>query len=286
MKWLLAFMAVSLGIVVVDRPDPVGATPVAPSSTDGPREARGSSAGAAAGHNGRTQSVTVWVTGVPGGGVGRPAGSSGTTCSGWVYWANLNDSWIHEASRDEFVRVDADGVTAELYRRRCGSREQWVWVRRDPPQVLVAAALRASESVVLAEPVPVFAPPTFAVVNLETWLWVDDPGPVEVSAWMPGLSVTARAVVESTRWVFGDEQVVCEGVGVPWVLGMYHKDDPAPCGFTFRSIPADPVLEVAVTWSVTWAASNGATGTIDPVTSRSAVMEYPVREIQTIGVYG
>ena len=244
------------------------------------------------GSGGAQASISSWVIGSPGGGVSRPQGVSGT-CSGWAPATNIDPS--SQPSDIGSFKTDPDGVTAILYYRDCGGVRQFVWIRQEPPRVIASEALRDIRTQLLRPPEVATSPPGRAIVNLETWLWITDPGPVSATASIPGLSATVTATVSSTTWRFGRAAasdtgvvtVVCEGVGAPWTPA--DGDRPAPCGHTFAS-PTDRAIghpvEVSVTWDLAWSATNGASGTLDPISSNSAVFDLPVDEIQTIGERG
>ncbi len=242
----------------------------------------------ASGEGGSTPAVSSWVIGAPGGGISRPPGAS--SCTGWSPAADIDP----ETQPTDFgtVKVDPDGVTAILYYRDCDGRRQFVWIRQEPPEVIASLALDDIRTRLLEQPVPDVSPMSRGIVNLETWLAVDDPGAQSVTASIPGLSVTATAVVASTSWTFDDGaappvEVVCDGLGEPW--SPADGDRPAPCGHTFTGATraeAPYTVAVRVTWDVSWAASNGATGTLAPIVSDAAELTYPIDEIQTIGTRG
>ncbi|MEX2625927.1 MAG: hypothetical protein WD225_03530 [Ilumatobacteraceae bacterium] len=232
--------------------------------------------------------MTSWVVGAPGGGVSRPSGAP--TCTGWSPAANISaDAQPVDIGS---IKVDPDGVVAVLYYRDCGDQRQFVWIRQEPPEVIASIALNDIRSRLLDQPVPDVSPATRGIVNLETWLAVSDPGEQSVTASIPGLSVTATASVTSVTWTVEGSagapiEIVCEGLGEPWTPA--DGEQPAPCGHTFTE-PTDPdaphIVEVRVVWGITWSASNGASGTLAPITSAAAQIVYPVDEIQTIGTRG
>lgn len=253
----------------------------------------GSPEAGASGASGGVGSVTSWVVGVPDGGVRRPSGAR--TCTSYRPATSITPDG--QSTDVEFFMVDPDGVTAILFFRDCDGVRQFVWVRQESPVTLASMALSDVRSRLLVAPEVVTSPPGRAIVNLESWLSVVDPGQVSASAGIPGLSSTVTATVASTTWVFGDAalegdpargvSVVCDGVGVAWTVADGER--PAPCGHTF-SDPAgrEPphVASVTVEWEVSWQASNGQSGTLDPVVSDAHVFEFPIDEIQTIGQRG
>ena len=229
-------------------------------------------------------SITTWAAAVAGGGVQRPGGSSGPPCTRWASATSINPVSATDVSS---FRIDPDGVTAELHVRDCGSVRQLVWVRRETPLSLSRIALSDLRSRALVTPEATLSPPHRGIVNLETWLAVADPGPITVTAEVPGLSVTATAEIETTTWDMGNgDTVVCDGVGTPWTDGT-DPSTPAPCGYTYTARSTEPLQVTAtLTWRASWQASDGTTGDLGTVDSAAFATAYPVHEIQTIGVAG
>jgi hypothetical protein len=233
-----------------------------------------------------SHSVTSWAAALAGGGVQRPGGASGPACTQWASATGINPVSVTDVSS---FRVDPDGVTAELYFRDCGTIRQLVWVRRETPRSLSRLALSDLRSTALVLPEVQMSPPDRGIVNLETWLAVTSPGPIEATAAIPGLSVTATAVIESTTFDFGNgDHVTCDGAGVPWTDDL-DPEAAAPCGYTYRARNehGSPFrVTVTMTWRASWRATSGATGGLGTIESAPTTIEYPVHEIQTIGVAG
>lgn len=111
------------------------------------------------------------------------------------------------------------------------------------------------------------SPPVGAdqLVNLPTWLWVDNWQPQSTTASEAGLSVTVTATPRSVTWRMGlGDPVVCQG-GVPWNPNLREEQQSSPCTFTYtRSSFDQPDLRYSgsatTTWDVTWTASNGESG--------------------------
>jgi hypothetical protein len=238
--------------------------------------------------SGRRSAVASWVTGVPGGGVRPPRSTTRSQCTRWRPATDIRPT--EDPTSVGSVRVDPDGITAVLYFRDCGDApiRQYVWVRREPPAVVAQQALSDLATRLLTAPEVAVSPPDRGVVNLETWLAAIDTGPISATATIPGLSVTATATIASTTWDLGNgDRVTCPGTGVTWsdVLG----DTPAPCGYTYRAATAaDAPHRVTATfvWQITWQSSQGDSGTLPDVTSTPHSIDYPVREVQTVGVRG
>lgn len=145
-------------------------------------------------------------------------------------------------------------------------------------------------------------PPTIGVgpdrnqvfVQIPTWLWVDDAGPLTSTVSAGGVSVTATARLASTSWTLGEPErnpsfsgykpgpavtLTCQGAGTPPPAGVDWKTEPE-CGHTFRwrSLPERtggkgkwPVT-ATTTWDVTWQSNTGQSGTTTlTATSEDAV---------------
>jgi hypothetical protein len=117
-------------------------------------------------------------------------------------------------------------------------------------------------------------------VNLWTWLWVDNPGPLANTVAAGGVSVTATAALSSVTWSLGEPvatgaeftpgvpaTITCTGAGTPPPVSYDWKAEP-PCGYMFhwRSLKERtggtgtwPITATA-TWNVTWQSNTGATG--------------------------
>jgi hypothetical protein len=228
---------------------------------------------------------------VSGGGVSGSSGGSGSGCV-WrpatvADFPGLGESQVTGDGGIE--RVTAAGRPETGFIRECPDRAPvFVWVDTGPTveELLVEAAVQVQRRV----PVPVFdvspAPQRGGIVYLGMWLAVQDPGPVSVTARVGDVFATVTATVASTRFEFGNGDVVeCPGVGTPIVDPSVVEE--GPCGYTYREIsaPGEPYrLAATITWTVTYQTSSGS-GALDSLTTSTAVA-YPVGEIQTIGIAG
>ena len=118
-------------------------------------------------------------------------------------------------------------------------------------------------------------------VNLWTWLWIDNPGPLSATVTAGGVSVTATANLSTVTWSLGEPTTVgdtyapgatatmtCQGTGTPPPPGYDWKAEP-PCGYMYhwRSLKertgGTGKWPIAATsnWNVTWASNTGVTGT-------------------------
>ena len=170
--------------------------------------------------------------------------------------------------------------------RTCPGGTQFRWIDTDTSPTDLLPGLRDSMSKSLPVPSPDLSPVVAGVVNLGMWLAVEPVEPVVLSAEAGLAWIRLRAVHTSTRFEFGNgDAVTCVGVGTPIV--ELDTVEEGPCGYTYRrpSPPGEPFrLTVSMMWALSFESSDGA-GSL-PVLTRSTTVEYPVREIQTIGVQG
>jgi hypothetical protein len=276
MRWMTASVALSLALLSV-------AGHVSADSTDD----YDNSPPAAADASGGTISGYAAVAALNGDG---GSGGGESNCGPWAP-ASIADLTNQGYPPDsEVTRISETGVTLTLYYRICGGERRFLWVAPISPQD-VAAFARDQVTRQLPVPSPMFAPPPEAMlVNLETWFGVEPIGPITASASVPGLSVsvtaTATGLTLSTgSQVRGDDDTInCR----PWGSIDFPADG---CVWT----PAYPSVEevtgtddyryhanVAVTWSVTWRSSTGASGDLGELTTSTDAL-IAVREIQTVG---
>jgi hypothetical protein len=183
-------------------------------------------------------------------------------------------------------RCSGDGFRDSLYRPP-------VWIpdgERAPgaagPSPAELAA-QARERLRLPGPAVAASPAGDQLVNLPTWLWLDgDWAPIEATASVPGVSVTARAVPRSATWVMGDgSEVVCRGPGTPYTPGVDPASPSPDCGHTYRHSSAGRPGEVfaasvTVSWTVTWSGA-GDSGTFPDLTT-TAEATFRVAESQAL----
>jgi hypothetical protein len=141
-------------------------------------------------------------------------------------------------------------------------------------------------------------------VNLWTWLWTDDPGPLTNTVAAGGVSVTATAVLSSVTWSLGEPKAVseefapgaaatitCDGTGTPPPPDYDWKAQP-PCGYMFhwRSLKERTggtgkwPINATSNWTVTWASNTGATGTI--TLNATANDQFDIEEYRIVLVQG
>ncbi|WP_242606947.1 hypothetical protein [Protofrankia symbiont of Coriaria ruscifolia] len=190
-------------------------------------------------------------------------------------------------------RVDPDGTRSRFYGRVCdGGVAAWQWLRVPDAADLVAGA-SAEIRRKLTLPHGVFSPAVTAgsvVANVPVWFAV--PGqwaPVVATAAIPGAAVTVTATPQRLEFKPGDgtPPVSCVGPGPVFTTGMPEPDRPPACSYTYRdastAAPDGRAWPAALTihWQVGWAASNGETGTLAPLTTTTNV-PVVVGQIQAI----
>jgi hypothetical protein len=172
-----------------------------------------------------------------------------------------------------------------------------VWVLAGSAAPLPAPEVLAQQAVnqlSLPGPQVVTSPPPerMQLVNVPTWLWLDQDAwaPMSATASVPGESVTATATPTSVTWVLGDGSTVeCSGPGTPYRAGSDPAAASPDCGHTYvRSSAGEPggvfVVSATVSWGVSWA-GGGQSGTLPALTTTSSV-QLRVGESQAINTSG
>jgi hypothetical protein len=167
---------------------------------------------------------------------------------------------------------------------------EWVWLPGKPDVILpdpVTLAYEAIAKMRLAAPLIRTAPGRgeIGIVNMPVWLWVvtteETWGPIERSASVPGLTVTATARVKAVNWSLGDGTTIrCDGPGTPYTKEMGARNSPT-CGHTYtRTSHEEPNCRYPVTavaqWQITWRSTLGDVGDIS--TTRRAATQVRIGE--------
>lgn len=217
-------------------------------------------------------------------------GSTGSTCT----WRKANPHDAHLGRGGEVSRL-IDERRYWLYERRCGARDELVWVPEMTTSTLAEQA--AAQVRRLLPPLRVhLAPPhDRGVVHVPHWFWVapGDWQPVEATAWVPHedgvLWATTRAVPTHLRFdpgeASGEATAHCQGPGDVWTP---DRGDQAwsPCSLRYRrpSTVTDAgafAATVALTWTTSWQAGDGSGGSLSPlITSTNVPIE--VHEIHAL----
>lgn len=159
--------------------------------------------------------------------------------------------------------------------------------------------------IALPPPLPFTAPPrdTAGLVGIATWLWVDPAQwhPLEATAAVPGLAVTATVTPVRTRWDMGEGRgkpaEVCDGPGTPYDPRTADRLQATSCSYVFQWASDDHRHELpgadgddlyhasaAITWAVRWTDSLGGAGTLPDMTTTTP-FDLRIGEIQAVVCY-
>jgi hypothetical protein len=169
------------------------------------------------------------------------------------------------------------------------------------PVTARALALQASDSLTLPSPVVDINPPSFSVVNLSSWLWIN--GQIwhsfSATATAGGLIVTAVATPETVSWTMGDgHTVVCNGPGTPYQPTISFSAQTTDCSYTYTSSsagqpsadgdPNDGAFRVTamISWTISWTVTGGAGGGTLPALHTSSTVPVRVEQVESVGTAG
>lgn len=171
----------------------------------------------------------------------------------------------------QLVLNTTDGPLPSLY---CGMGRLPDWMCEPvapagpatPPVDPGAVARQIREEVPVEVPAPHTSPPAdgFQLTGLRTWFWLDRERwvPASVRADVAGVWIEVTATPTSATWDPGDggAAVTCAGPARPYA----GEGSTTTCGHTYTETGH---LEVglSVSYAVTWRASTGASGTLDPL---------------------
>lgn len=157
-----------------------------------------------------------------------------------------------------------------------------------PPRSAAQIARDTAQRTAIPLPAVRTSPPAGAdqLVNLPTWLWVEDWTPRRASATEGPLTVTVVATPRSVTWRMGDGSSVVCGRGTPWDPYLREEQQSTACSHTYlRSSATQPDLKyqarATMTWDVTWTATNGESGSLGQA-NRSVDFTMRVAESQAI----
>jgi hypothetical protein len=149
----------------------------------------------------------------------------------------------------------------------------------DPAQ----AAADALAALPLAPPRIGLDPPatTSQLVGLPTWLWVANWGAGQATASLDGVTATVTATPTQVRWTSDQgDATTCAGPGSVYDPARPADAQHSDCTLLFEAAGADQ-LTATVTYAVTWTASTGDRGDLDPLT-RSATVAVTVDQAQAL----
>jgi hypothetical protein len=118
------------------------------------------------------------------------------------------------------------------------------------------------------------APSEIGLTGLETYVWIDEPAPVSVSAAAGGTTVDARAFPSQYLWDWGDgNDTLTYDSGRPWTR---HRPGTIEHVYETRGRYD---LSVEVVWEAQWRINGGAWQALGFFSLGDSV-DYPVRQVQ------
>ena len=123
------------------------------------------------------------------------------------------------------------------------------------------------------------------LVGVENWVWAsaDTPQSVTASASAGPVSATVTATSSGLTLSAPDSKVSCQGFGTPWQPGMPEGGSSCTVTFTRSSehLGGSTSVKVGVSYSASYAASDGAQGSL-PSVSTSGSVSLKVGEAQSL----
>lgn len=230
--------------------------------------------GGGSGGSGQAPSNPIVCTvyqGVPEGGENGDIGTqldTSTIADGTVVWEACSDS------------ITGDYVYSGQF--TWGGPQPLPYV---PPQVL---AQQARAQLVLPSPVVQTWPaPNAQLVNLPTWLHVNNFSRYQQTAAVGGVSATVYAEPIRVNWTMGDGGAVsCSSAGMAFTSSVADPSAPSDCSYSFTHTSADAPGEafqgsVSISWHLRWDSNVGAAGDLGTVAMTTGV-PWRVEQIQSI----
>ncbi len=121
------------------------------------------------------------------------------------------------------------------------------------------------------------------LVGWYTWVWAagDTPTQVTATATAGPVSATVTATATGLDLSAPDAQVDCHGFGTPWNQGAEGTDCTVVFTRSSAHLGGTTPLTTSIRYEVSYTATDGATGTLDTVTTTSTTA-LPVAEVQTL----
>jgi hypothetical protein len=185
---------------------------------------------------------------------------------------------IYVSEGDLACDPDQDGVADPSYAYMSPDGD-FVEICRDttaPPPIPRYLAEETVEEMSLPLAGVAMSPPEGSdhLVNLASWLWVDNWQPVTTSATLRGVTVTVTATPDSVTWDMGagDPPVVC-GPGRAYDPSVPDEEQSTDCSYTYRRSSFGEPNErfrgaATMRWSIAWTSSTGEAGALAPVSTR------------------
>lgn len=220
----------------------------------------------------------------PGGG----GGGSTTGCSYTPVDQTMSDI-ADRLAENGWGNPGGDGEGA-WYRKVCPDGSGtivWIPARGVDPAIVAQQAFDRAQ---IPLPGVHLNPPegTDQVVNVETWLWVDNFRSVSASASAGSVSVTVTAQPVRVDWSMGNgDTVSCPSGGTPYDNGRPPESQHTDCSYTYRHSSASGrdgtfTMRATTRWHITWVATGvNASGDLGFL-GRSTDIVIRVAEIQTV----
>ena len=185
------------------------------------------------------------------------------------------------------IIVDSQGKWYEKWCTDTGFTGTY-WLAR--PRTPVDLATEAHKYLRLPLPQAALSPSGDQIVNLATWLTVDQASWAErrSTVSVPGVSVTVIARPEAVIWSLGDGTIVtCDGPGTTYDPSRPADVQTPTCAYTFaRSSASRPdhayAATVTVRWHATWTVVGAPGGGDLGVIERRTAFAIRVGEVQAI----
>ena len=127
----------------------------------------------------------------------------------------------------------------------------------------------------VAAPELEIAPSEIGLTGLETYVWIDEPRPVGVTAAAGGTTVEARAYPTQYLWDWGDgNDTLTSGSGRAW-----SEYSPGTIEHVYETIGRYE-LSVEVVWEAQWRINGGGWRALGLFSLQDGV-DYPVRQVQS-----
>ncbi len=150
----------------------------------------------------------------------------------------------------------------------------------DPAQ----AAAQALSTLDLPAPTLSTSPPldSSQLVGVPTWLWLSDWTTRRATATLDGVTATVTATPLRTTWTADPSGAheTCEGPGSPYDASRPPDAQTSACTMLFETAGTEQ-LTATVTYAISWSASTGDGGPLDPLT-RTATRAVVVDQAQAL----
>lgn len=183
------------------------------------------------------------------------------------------------------------------YRRICdtgngNTTATVVWLAEPPTIDPAVLAQQALDRTPIPTPAIRLNPPQGEeqVVNVPTWMWLDESAwqAVSASASAGAVSVTTTATPATVEWAMGNgDVVVCGGPGTPYDASRPASEQHSDCTYTYRRSSAGQpagafTVTVTTTWTVSWTVAGAPGGGSLGIASRTSSSSVRVAEIQAV----